>query len=858
MPGARAAAARTIACCDGYVGPTDADTSLQKALFDRVYDKRKAAALELERYVDTFSHRHVRDCVARQDRAKIGQIVQQLCSFLTEQPPPNANARNGGLIGLAGIGIALGQEVAAYLDQMIGPVLACFSDADSKTRYFACESFYNIAKVCKGEILVYFNEVFVVLARLAADSEVSVKNGAELLDRLFKDIVCECAPHYVSVYQDVSRVRARQDRELGLLGGAQELAVAREKAEHERYLCDMHEQHDHRNTVTNKAFSLARLVPLLAERMQVISPLTRNYLVGWIAVLDSVPDLQLVAYLSVFLKHLFQYLGDPNTDVRVATAEVLADFLREIREAAQHQTRGPCTSTEATPSAESVSETPSEDKEPDAEAPQDPNDDDADELVWIHSSDVRIEYDALLEILLELVQDHDVEIQATTFEWITEFLRVVPDMVVPFTPRLIASVLPCLAHPAPAIQMAAVETNKQLFAAVEQLPAHNDQTSALDSFATTNALKQHLLDQHDQARLQALEWLMMLHAKSPSKIFSMEDGSVSLLLRVLSDPNEEVILSDMRLLIQICSQADERHFRAFMSDLLELFATDRKLLETWGSLIVRQLCANLQTERVFCMLADILESYADLEFASIMVQNLNLILVASQELQPLRRRLRALDARENQQLFVRLYRCWSHNAISAFCLCLLTQAYEHAYNMLRIFAELEVSLSMLLQIDKLVQLIESPIFTSLRLQLLEPEQNPYLFKCLYGMLMLLPQSSAFATLRNRLHAINGLGHLTPPTRSAAPARASPMADATWSDLLAHFRAIQQRHERTRTSTPARAPTERMREPSMTRDDAPRRRRAEAAPFASTSRSTAPLGVTNVEAKGPPGTRAARE
>jgi len=787
--------------------------------------------------------------------------VQQLCSFLTEQPPPNANARNGGLIGLAGVGIALGQEVAAYLDQMIGPVLACFSDADPKTRYFACESFYNIAKVCKGEILVYFNEVFVVLARLAADSEVSVKNGAELLDRLFKDIVCECAPHYVSVYQDVSRVRARQDRELGLLGGAHELAVAREKAEHERYLGEMHEQHDHRNTVSNKAFSLARLVPLLSERMQVISPLTRNYLVGWIAVLDSVPDLQLVAYLSVFLKHLFQYLGDPNTDVRVATAEVLADFLREIREAAQHQSHLERPSPAPAPPADRSPEVPPEDKAPGDEPGT--GDDDADELVWIHSSDVRIEYDALIEILLELVQDHDVEIQATTFEWITEFLRAVPDKMVPFTPRLISSVLPCLAHPAPAIQVAAIETNKQLYTAVEQLPALDGAASALDSFATTNALKQHLVDQHDQARLQALEWLTMLHAKSPSRLFSMEDGSVSLLLRVLSDPNEEVILSDMRLLIQICSQADERHFRVFMSDLLELFATDRKLLETWGSLIVRQLCANLQTERVFCMLAEILESYADLEFASIMVQNLNMILVASQELQPLRRRLRALDARENQQLFVRLYRCWSHNAISAFCLCLLTQAYEHAYHMLRIFADLEVSLAMLLQIDKLVQLIESPIFTSLRLQLLEPEQNPFLFKCLYGMLMLLPQSSAFATLRNRLHAINGLGHLALTTRSSAPARASrpPMADTAWSDLLAHFRAIQQRHERIRITTPARTATERAerpRETSTTRDEAPRRRRAEAAPFASTARSTAPLGVTHVEAKAPPGTRAARE
>jgi len=41
--------------------------------------------------------------------------------------------------------------------------------------YFACESFYNIAKVCKGEILLYFNQVFDALlnvrtaARIPAD-----------------------------------------------------------------------------------------------------------------------------------------------------------------------------------------------------------------------------------------------------------------------------------------------------------------------------------------------------------------------------------------------------------------------------------------------------------------------------------------------------------------------------------------------------------------------------------------------------------------------------------------------------------------------------------------------------------------
>lgn len=54
--------------------------------------------------------------------------------------------------------------------------------------------------------------------------------------------------------------------------------------------------------------------------------------------------------------------------------------------------------------------------------------------------------------------------------------------------------------------------------------------------------------------------------------------------------------------------------------------------------------------------------------------------------------------------------------------------------------------------------------SDLRLQLLEPEKYPYLYKCLYGVLMLLPQSSAFAALKNRLNSVSNIGYLHGPPR----------------------------------------------------------------------------------------------
>lgn len=101
-----------------------------------------------------------------------------------------------------------------------------------------------------------------------------------------------------------------------------------------------------------------------------------------------------------------------------------------------------------------------------------------------------------------------------------------------------------------------------------------------------------------------------------------------------------------------------------------------------------------------------------------------------------------------------------------------------------------MTVNMLIQIDKLVQLLESPVFTcmsllssnnpktnsyaDLRLQLLEPEKYPYLYKCLYGVLMLLPQSSAFAALKNRLNSVNNIGFLHSGPRRYGPPRDSPL------------------------------------------------------------------------------------
>jgi len=214
-------------------------------------------------------------------------------------------------------------------------------------------------------------------------------------------------------------------------------------------------------------------------------------------------------------------------------------------------------------------------------------------------------------------------------------------------------------------------------------------------------------------------------------------------------------------------------------------------LEHRGSLIVRHLSLFLNAEKIYRALAKTLETEEDLEFASLMVLTLNLILLTAPELFEVRTQLRNIGQAEGSALFKALYRSWCHNSVATFSLCLLAQAYEHATSLVFQFAELEVTVNFLVEIDKLVQLLESPIFAKLRLQLLEPERYPNLFKCLYGLLMLLPQSSAFESLKNRLNTVASFALIPQVVKHDAQVNKTQI---NFEELLQHFRKVQQKRE----------------------------------------------------------------
>lgn len=136
-----------------------------------------------------------------------------------------------------------------------------------------------------------------------------MKNGAELLDRLIKDIVSESSATYISILRSPRGMASDRDSNK--------------------------ESIDSSSSDLATAFSLAKFVPLLQERIHVLNPFTRTFLVSWVTLLDTIPDLELVSYLPAFLGGLFKFLSDPNRDVHVATQGALERFLNEIKKIAR-------------------------------------------------------------------------------------------------------------------------------------------------------------------------------------------------------------------------------------------------------------------------------------------------------------------------------------------------------------------------------------------------------------------------------------------------------------------------------------------------------------------------------------------
>lgn len=792
------------------------DAALIKDLLNHIYEKRKATAFKIEGLTKA--------ALAQNDTARIHLIIKVL-SDLTNAGL--TSGRMGAITALGSVSVALGLLTIAYfLEDIVLPIFGTFRDTDARVRYYACESLYNIAKIARGEILLYFNEVFDILCVLVTDTELSVKNAADILDRLIKDIVSAKATSYVLVLHQQNEEPPDVSLHVTMPNG-------------------MVLQINHPQDPL-KAFSLPRFIPTLLERMYTIEPFAKKFLLSWLELFDDIPQLELITFLPYFLEPLFKFLmNNCPSDVRIETQNLLNVFLKEAKTIARikadlrrRKREEPEQETSDAASVKSNSTTIIHTTNNNTTTRSD-----LDSSIFVSGQDIFIDYPKIIEILLMFLspgpdskvnlatEPHEVclEIQATALKWLQEVLSISPASFLRFIPECVSVIMRNLAitddHNDIDLrnQFLAFDRDLQSYLLVLQRqlgsnpPPESESldTDAYDEFVELYLLKtaQVVLSEcslcvNELARLTSLDWLKFLYLNYRSSVFSsapdLPDGSsldLTGLLRSSVDASNDVISKVLSLAAQISEESPE-FFQTFIQKLVAFFEAEGPDDSTHGVLsrqkvefIVKRLCVLISSELIFRSISEVLKGYETRNpvFVGNTVVTLNNILLTSPELQGLRKKLKALDTLEPEDyaFFSALFQTWCHNAPSALSLCLITSNYELSYRLITELADSEMTFQLLSQIDILVQLLESHIFMKLRLQLLEPEKYPFLYKSLYGILMIMPQSSTYTTLWNRLSSISALQYVPSQRENETSSLSSDSKTVELAEMFAKVHEIRE-------------------------------------------------------------------
>ena len=139
-----------------------------------------------------------------------------------------------------------------------------------------------------------------------------------------------------------------------------------------------------------------------------------------------------------------------------------------------------------------------------------------------------------------------------------------------------------------------------------------------------------------------------------------------------------------------------------------------------------------------------------------MVCELTDLLLNNNNLTQFRESFLTLSKEYSDLLFSKLYSFWSIDPISVLILCIGTEKFELAFNIILNFKEVEFNDDMLKKLGRLVEYFQKDNYEYFCQKLLAPSKNIFFIKTLFGILMILPQGVAFDFLNEKLSNVQTL------------------------------------------------------------------------------------------------------
>ena len=535
---------------------------------DKNYEKRKLAGYELHKFLTGYV-----------EKGNLPMVRCAIDMFRVDYIEASIELlKKAGLMAYSAISstVMLQEEYAELIPGLILPVVTCFRDNDSKIRYAAVESMYNICKICRVKVLESFDLVFRPMTDLFADSDSNVKKAVEKLDLMMKTLVVECEAN-------------------------------------------------------PRLFNSVKFMGIIREMLMfTTNSNVQKLLVSWMIVLDSIPNLTMVAFLPNYLEGLFLLLSSKQENVKKTAYNFIKDLLAEV-------------------------------------------------LQCFHG-----ELDLLfvMETMAKLSANSNEAVRTEAIIWTSELLDKSDKVLFKIFPSVLKAGLQCLADSLQIISEKAVGVNAKL---IKFFKTTSRETRVVQFEEIVEVFMQYMAHESVLTREAVLTWIITLQAIYPESI----EPKLGVLLEILSsmilDPEEIIVKGVLQVLCKLTEYPG--YFDKVIFMVLRLFSRDFSVLESKGSLIITFLCKDLGTERVYKRLAVIMLIDTNVEFTQRMIAMLNDLILTDPSLGELREKLKHCLERndcECIEFFEVLFKTWCYNPISALSLTFLVQAYALTYEMLHV------------------------------------------------------------------------------------------------------------------------------------------------------------------------------
>ncbi|KAH9597822.1 Vacuole morphology and inheritance protein 14 [Trypanosoma melophagium] len=376
---------------------------------------------------------------------------------------------------------------------------------------------------------------------------------------------------------------------------------------------------------------------------------------------------------------------------------------------------------------------------------------------------VKVELPLLLSITTECVEESEfTTTKRISLKWIFELFLIGSDELLHLIHSALMACVLQLGSKDLETRLAAQNVNNKLMQLVAVTP-RDDKGISYD--AILRVVTERLSGRStEETRVASMEWITLVFQANPKVVEDEFTSTFDMVLILLCDQSAHVL---HKCIETLCLISGEKHFEYFIVQLVRLIHAKADILLPKVPTIIKQLQLRYQEENLdqaekLCLkLAEVLSLHEDKRFLEKVVVILSTLVLTSREFLPLREILRCSIGDERaRKIFLGMYECWRYNSVAALSLCLLTRVYEHAFQLIKLMGVAELSAATLLQLERLVRLLETPVFSYIRMEIMEPSKSLPLVQTLFAFQLILPQSSPqYQSLYRRLKTIPSLASL---------------------------------------------------------------------------------------------------